>query len=70
MKYHKLACWWIGVGLEVARKTANSPNESPETRERCLRQIEKLTEAHDVLARDSERREREEAHGQNQGHAL
>jgi len=61
MKHHKLACWWIGVGLEVARKTANSPSETPEARERCLRQIEKLTEAHDVLARDSERREKEEA---------
>lgn len=68
MKHHKLACWWIGLGIEVARKTANNPAESPETRERCLRQIERLTEAHDVLARDSERREKEESANAQGGH--
>lgn len=65
MKFHRLACFWIGVGIEVARKTANSPTETPEMRERCLRQIERLTDAHDVLARDSERREKEKGEPTN-----
>ncbi|WP_448578918.1 hypothetical protein [Thermosphaera sp.] len=60
MKYHKLACWWIDLGIEMAQRTATNPRESFDIRERCQRQVEALKRSRDVLVRDSERLEREQ----------
>ena len=63
MKHHKFAVWYIDLGIEIARKTVNNPAEPKATQERCLRQIEKLTDSRDTLARDSQAREQREAAG-------